>query len=168
MASGKEYALLCLENPLLGMQYSNGSKCYHNTTNREPKIKTYKDKGKHKTLPSRRRTHSIDDLIFRDEALLSKYGLKANDAILAEEKHMDLYEDLLQNHDAKLIAGGAAQNTARGAQVSRLPSAALSALVSAFPLVFLNPFYISPNLHPCSSTVHSSSFFNHLYRLRRR
>ncbi|KAL1980022.1 hypothetical protein VTN96DRAFT_4799 [Rasamsonia emersonii] len=51
-----------------------------------------------------------------DEALLKKYGLKDNDAILAEEKHMGLYEELLQNHDAKLIAGGAAQNTARGAQ----------------------------------------------------
>lgn len=48
--------------------------------------------------------------------MLKKYGLKPNDAILAEEKHMGLYEDLLQNHDAKLIAGGAAQNTARGAQ----------------------------------------------------
>lgn len=53
----------------------------------------------------------------RDEKLLEKYGLKANDAILAEEKHMGLYEDLMQNYDAKLIAGGAAQNTARGAQV---------------------------------------------------
>ncbi|MCJ1429314.1 adenosine kinase, partial [Sticta canariensis] len=74
MATSKEYALLCLENPLLDIQGQG------------------------------------------DEALLSKYGLKANDAILAEEKHMDLYEDLLQNHDAKLIAGGAAQNTARGAQ----------------------------------------------------
>ncbi|KAL2219843.1 Ribokinase-like protein [Thermoascus aurantiacus ATCC 26904] len=51
-----------------------------------------------------------------DAALLQKYGLKDNDAILAEEKHMGLYEELLQNHDAKLIAGGAAQNTARGAQ----------------------------------------------------
>ncbi|KAL2001060.1 hypothetical protein VTN02DRAFT_2297 [Thermoascus thermophilus] len=51
-----------------------------------------------------------------DAALLQKYGLKDNDAILAEEKHMSLYEELLQNHDAKLIAGGAAQNTARGAQ----------------------------------------------------
>ena len=29
---------------------------------------------------------------------------------------MGLYEDLLQNHSAKVIAGGAAQNTARGAQ----------------------------------------------------
>lgn len=52
-----------------------------------------------------------------DDALLEKYGLKANDAILAEEKHASLYEELIQNRDAKLIAGGAAQNTARGAQV---------------------------------------------------
>ncbi|KAH7128501.1 adenosine kinase-like protein [Dendryphion nanum] len=51
-----------------------------------------------------------------DEKLLEKYGLKANDAILAEEKHLGLYDDLIQNYDAKLIAGGAAQNTARGAQ----------------------------------------------------
>ncbi|OBT58340.1 hypothetical protein VE04_01341 [Pseudogymnoascus sp. 24MN13] len=51
-----------------------------------------------------------------DQALLDKYGLKENDAILAEEKHLGLYEDLLTNFDAKLIAGGAAQNTARGAQ----------------------------------------------------
>ncbi|KAI9677460.1 MAG: adenosine kinase [Caeruleum heppii] len=51
-----------------------------------------------------------------DAKLLEKYGLKANDAILAEEKHLGLYEDLLNNYEAKLIAGGAAQNTARGAQ----------------------------------------------------
>jgi hypothetical protein len=49
--------------------------------------------------------------------MLQKYGLKPNDAILAEEKHSALYEDLIQNRKAKLIAGGAAQNTARGAQV---------------------------------------------------
>ena len=42
--------------------------------------------------------------------------MKANDAILAESKHLGLYEDLINNYDAKLIAGGAAQNTARGAQ----------------------------------------------------
>lgn len=51
-----------------------------------------------------------------DAALLEKYGLKDNDAILAEEKHMGLYEELMAK-DAKLIPGGAAQNTARGAQV---------------------------------------------------
>jgi adenosine kinase len=74
MSAPKEFALLCLENPLLDIQ------------------------------------------AFGDEALLEKYGLKANDAILAEEKHLPLYEDLLNNYDAKLIAGGAAQNSARGAQ----------------------------------------------------
>ncbi|EME85398.1 adenosine kinase [Pseudocercospora fijiensis CIRAD86] len=51
-----------------------------------------------------------------DEALLNQYGLKANDAILAEDKHKSLYEELLNNREAKLLAGGAAQNTARGAQ----------------------------------------------------
>ncbi|KAJ5223605.1 hypothetical protein N7468_008147 [Penicillium chermesinum] len=50
-----------------------------------------------------------------DAALLEKYGLKDNDAILAEEKHMGLYEELM-GRDAKLIPGGAAQNSARGAQ----------------------------------------------------
>jgi len=58
-----------------------------------------------------------DELVHRDEKLLEKYGLKANDAILAEEKHLGLYDDLIQNYNAVLIAGGAAQNTARGAQV---------------------------------------------------
>lgn len=47
---------------------------------------------------------------------MNQYGLKANDAILAEEKHLTLYEELIQNRSAKLLAGGAAQNTARGIQ----------------------------------------------------
>ncbi|PPJ61337.1 hypothetical protein CBER1_09592 [Cercospora berteroae] len=51
-----------------------------------------------------------------DDALLQQYGLKANDAILAEKQHLTLYEELIKNRDAKLLAGGAAQNTARGAQ----------------------------------------------------
>ncbi|APA07809.1 hypothetical protein sscle_03g025790 [Sclerotinia sclerotiorum 1980 UF-70] len=74
MSGIKEYALLCLENPLLDIQAQG------------------------------------------DQALLDKYGLKPNDAILAEEKHIPIYEDLLNNYSAKLIAGGGAQNTARGAQ----------------------------------------------------
>lgn len=48
--------------------------------------------------------------------MLEKYGLKPNDAILAEETHLGIYEDLLHNRSAVLLAGGAAQNTARGAQ----------------------------------------------------
>ena len=58
--------------------------------------------------------------------MLEKYGLKANDAILADEsKHMGLYDDLLQNHKAVQIAGGAAQNTARGAQYMLPPHSVL-------------------------------------------
>ncbi|KAF9478076.1 adenosine kinase [Pholiota conissans] len=56
------------------------------------------------------------DMQVRDgEVLLEKYGLKANDAILAEEKHAHIYEDLVSNYDVTYVAGGAAQNAARGA-----------------------------------------------------
>lgn len=74
MAPNKEYALLCLENPLLDIQAQGNPE------------------------------------------LLAKYGLKPNDAILAGDEHKGIYEDLLNNYSAKLIAGGGAQNTARGAQ----------------------------------------------------
>ncbi|KAJ5833747.1 Adenosine kinase [Penicillium riverlandense] len=57
----------------------------------------------------------LGECCLSDAALLEKYGLKDNDAILAEDQHMGLYEELL-SRDAKLIPGGAAQNTARGAQ----------------------------------------------------
>lgn len=60
-----------------------------------------------------------DLVILRDEALLNQYGLKANDAILAEKNHLTLYDELIKNRNAKLLAGGAAQNSARGAQVCR-------------------------------------------------
>ena len=58
----------------------------------------------------------------RDDALLQQYGLKANDAILSEEKHMSLYDELINNRNALLLPGGAAQNTARGVQVREMPS----------------------------------------------
>lgn len=47
----------------------------------------------------------------------NRYNIKANDAILAEEKHMPLYEELVQKYKVHYIAGGAAQNSIRGAQV---------------------------------------------------
>jgi adenosine kinase len=46
---------------------------------------------------------------------LDKYGLKSNDAILAEEKHMPIYEDIVANSEVTYVAGGAAQNAARAA-----------------------------------------------------
>lgn len=47
---------------------------------------------------------------------LNKYGLKEDDAILVEENQMSIYNEVLQKDDLILVAGGAAQNTARGAQ----------------------------------------------------
>lgn len=49
-----------------------------------------------------------------DTAMLDKYSLKANDAILYEKE--DLYDELLANHKVDYIAGGATQNSCRVAQ----------------------------------------------------
>jgi adenosine kinase len=51
-----------------------------------------------------------------DAEYLKKYDLKDNDAILAEPSHMAIYDEIMQKKDLILVAGGAAQNTARGAQ----------------------------------------------------
>lgn len=75
--------------------------------------------------------------------MLEHYGLKPNDAILAEEKHMGLYDDLLQNRHAKIIAGGAAQNTARGAQVNNPPP---TFLISPHPFGPPSSQGLPPNL----------------------
>jgi len=45
--------------------------------------------------------------------LLTKYGVKAGEALLAEEKHMPLYEEIVKNYPVKYIAGGSALNVAR-------------------------------------------------------
>jgi len=57
----------------------------------------------------------LDMQVTGGEALLSKYDLKANDAILAEEKHAPIYEEVVQNYKVTYVAGGASQNAARGA-----------------------------------------------------
>jgi adenosine kinase len=48
--------------------------------------------------------------------VLEKYGLEANNAILAEEKHMPLYGELVSQYHAEFTAGGATQNSIRVAQ----------------------------------------------------
>ncbi|KAF8808196.1 Ribokinase-like protein [Phlegmacium glaucopus] len=57
----------------------------------------------------------LDMQVMNGEKLLDKYGLKADDAILAEEKHFGLYDELVNEHQVTYVAGGAAQNAARGA-----------------------------------------------------
>lgn len=51
-----------------------------------------------------------------DKDFLAKYNLKENDAILAGEKHMPIYDELIQKYKADFIAGGSVQNALRVAQ----------------------------------------------------
>ncbi|KAH8306090.1 hypothetical protein KR018_001232 [Drosophila ironensis] len=48
-----------------------------------------------------------------DNSLLEKYGLNPNAAIIAEEKHDALFEDLMNMENVIFSAGGACQNTLR-------------------------------------------------------
>ncbi|XP_071808732.1 uncharacterized protein [Asterias amurensis] len=48
-----------------------------------------------------------------DKDFLSKYDLEANCAILAEEKHLPLYEEMIKKFDVEYIPGGACQNSLR-------------------------------------------------------
>ena len=58
----------------------------------------------------------LDMQIRNGEAMLSKYNPKPNDAVLADEKQLSIYQDLVDNYDVTYVAGGAAQNAARCAQ----------------------------------------------------
>ena len=48
--------------------------------------------------------------------LLQKYDVSLNNAILAEEKHIPLYKELIAEYPVQYIAGGATQNSIRVAQ----------------------------------------------------
>lgn len=51
-----------------------------------------------------------------DEEFLTKFDMKPNNAILADEKHKSLYTELVENCNAEFIAGGSVQNALRVAQ----------------------------------------------------
>jgi len=55
----------------------------------------------------------LDISVQVETELLQKYQLDANVAIMAEEKHLPLYDELVKNYKVEYIAGGATQNTAR-------------------------------------------------------
>jgi len=48
--------------------------------------------------------------------VLTKYGVELNNAILAEDKHQPIYEELMAMEGSSFIAGGATQNSVRVAQ----------------------------------------------------
>ncbi|XP_078442172.1 adenosine kinase 2-like [Wolffia australiana] len=51
-----------------------------------------------------------------DASFLEKFDVKLNNAILAEEKHLPMYDELATEYDVEYIAGGATQNSIRVAQ----------------------------------------------------
>ncbi|KAI0049799.1 Ribokinase-like protein [Auriscalpium vulgare] len=60
----------------------------------------------------------LDIQVTHGEVLLEKYGLKANDAILAQDKHAPLrrsYDEVVRDYEVSYLAGGGAQTAARGA-----------------------------------------------------
>ncbi len=50
------------------------------------------------------------------ETFLGKYELKLNNAILAEPKHLPIYEEIVKGYEVDYVAGGATQNSIRVAQ----------------------------------------------------
>ncbi|RPA87247.1 Ribokinase-like protein [Ascobolus immersus RN42] len=58
----------------------------------------------------------LDIQVNGDQELLDKYDLKADDAILIEDKHKPIYQELVSKYNPLFVPGGAAQNSARGAQ----------------------------------------------------
>ncbi|XP_071440149.1 uncharacterized protein Adk2 isoform X2 [Hetaerina americana] len=58
----------------------------------------------------------LDMTIAANEEFLKKYDLKPNDAILAEEKHMPLYQEMVDKFEVDYSAGGATMNVLQVAQ----------------------------------------------------
>ncbi|XP_038060019.1 adenosine kinase-like isoform X2 [Patiria miniata] len=58
----------------------------------------------------------LDICAHADKDFLDKYGLDANTAILAEDKHKPMYGDMIKRFDVEYIPGGACQNTFRTTQ----------------------------------------------------
>jgi len=57
----------------------------------------------------------LDIQVTQGEKLLEKYDLKANDAVLASGKQLEIYDEIIRDYKVTYVAGGAAQNAARGA-----------------------------------------------------
>jgi len=58
----------------------------------------------------------LDISVNADKDFLDQYGLEANNAILAEDKHKPMYQQMVDNMTCEYIAGGATQNSIRVAQ----------------------------------------------------
>uniref|UniRef100_A0A5S6QWS3 Adenosine kinase n=1 Tax=Trichuris muris TaxID=70415 RepID=A0A5S6QWS3_TRIMR len=52
-----------------------------------------------------------------DDEFLEKWGLKADGAILCDDKRATMFLDIVKNYRVQYIAGGSTQNSMRVAQV---------------------------------------------------
>ena len=62
----------------------------------------------------------LDISALTNEEFLTKYSLDANNAILADDKHMPMYGEMAKMDCVEYTAGGATQNSMRVAQVSEM------------------------------------------------
>ncbi|KAI6653740.1 hypothetical protein LOD99_3244 [Oopsacas minuta] len=51
-----------------------------------------------------------------EDEFIAKYKLESNNAILAKDEHLPIYEELVDNYKVEYLAGGATQNTIRTVQ----------------------------------------------------
>ena len=58
----------------------------------------------------------LDITISTDEAFLKKYDLEANNAIIAGDKQMPMFKEMVDNFKPEFVAGGATQNSIRISQ----------------------------------------------------
>eukprot|EP00727_Mastigamoeba_balamuthi_P007930 m51a1_g3758 adenosine kinase, putative (349) ;mRNA; r:106943-108200 len=58
----------------------------------------------------------LDITVNVPRGFLAQYGLKAGDAILAEDKHMPIYGEAVKADDVQYIPGGSSMNATRAAQ----------------------------------------------------
>ena len=58
----------------------------------------------------------LDMIVYCDRTQLDRYQLNENDAILATEKHLSLFQELNVNPETLFVAGGGAQNVLRTTQ----------------------------------------------------
>ncbi|KAI2556268.1 adenosine kinase [Homo sapiens] len=71
-----------------------------------------------------------------DKDFLDKYSLKPNDQILAEDKHKELFDELVKKFKVEYHAGGSTQNSIKVAQrwgSHHVAQAGLSLLASSSP-----------------------------------
>ena len=93
----------------------------------------------------------LDMMVLGKEDLLQKYGLDANNACLAEEKHQPLYQELVDKYEVEYIAGGAVQNSLRVTQV--LPSSIPTVLCHQIKNINVYSGFYSLRMQPSFSVV---------------